>query len=216
MGAYEGWKKKREVIDWDDIDASGREPVEPGLYKAQCISAKRKAVAQGKPGFELQWQLLANEDGEEIEGTRVIYDTLALTTGAKGGAWKVKQVALAADVDPPEGDSEDDVQAFCDALLEQEVWIKIIVKPYQGRDYNRVGTYMSDEDVEGADEPQGDRPKGKKKAKKKATKKKAKARREEEEEEGDEEEEEEEGGDEDEDEEEEEDKPRRRRTRSRR
>lgn len=160
--AYKGWNDK-EKMDWDSIDSSGSVLVEEGVYFAVCKSAKKKATKDGKPALETIWQLQHNLDGEEVQSR--IYDTLSVKGGPGGGAWKVKQCALATDTELPATNSEDDVEAFGDALVDAECWVRVIVDRYQEKDRNKIGIYMTEEEAKGdSDEPEEKPAKGKKPA----------------------------------------------------
>lgn len=113
--ANNGWTSE-EAVNWNDVSTEPPPPLEDGIYRAIVVKAEPKPLGkENKPGIALQLQVEEQFGGGAVEPKRKLFDNVMMSAAA---AFKVKQLATAAGIEPPASFKFADVEAFCIALVD--------------------------------------------------------------------------------------------------
>jgi hypothetical protein len=115
MAGNTGWTSE-ESVNWNDVSTEPPPPLEDGIYRAIVVKAEPKPLGkENKPGIAIQLQVEEQFGGGAIEPKRKLFDNVMMSAAA---AFKVKQLATAANIEPPASFKFADVEAFCNALVD--------------------------------------------------------------------------------------------------
>jgi hypothetical protein len=115
-----GWTSA-DAVDWNEVSTEPPPPLNPALYKGLIVKAEPSPTKENKPAIAIELQIDKEYGGPDVSPVRKMFDNLTLT---KEAAFKVKQLAAAANVAPPANFGIDAVRAFCDSLVRRTTrWI---------------------------------------------------------------------------------------------
>ncbi len=112
------------MLNLDFSAVQSRDPLEPGWYLGRIDKIEEKTSSTGKPMLAVQYEIMANEDGDVVPGNRRVFENWVLTPEAM---WKVKQVFSALGLE-----AEAIVDIDTDELLGMTLMLKIVQDTYQG------------------------------------------------------------------------------------
>lgn len=142
MAGNAGWASA-DAVNWDDVSTEAPPPLADDCYVGLIAKAEPRPTKDGKPAISVE--LSANKifGGAELERARKVFDNVNLT---KETAFRVKQLAAAAGVEPPKNFGIDAVTAFCDALVEsQQVIFRTRQNTYKGRTNAKIDRYHTED-----------------------------------------------------------------------
>ncbi len=116
----QGWTTQQD-LNMDQVSTEPPPPLEAGIYRARVVEATPQPTKKGDPALRVVLQVFADIAGSEISPKRKIYQTAVLTQDA---AFRVKQLAVAAGVEPPKTSGFDDASTFAAELTGAEVLCK--------------------------------------------------------------------------------------------
>jgi hypothetical protein len=140
--ANAGWTSA-DSVNWDEVSTEAPPPLADNLYEGLIAKAEPRPTKDNKPAISIELSASKVFGGEELERARKVFDNLTLT---KEAAFRVKQLAAAANVEPPKNFGIDAVTAFCDALVESEkVIFRTRLNTYKGKTNAKVVQYHTEE-----------------------------------------------------------------------
>jgi len=140
---YKGWAGGDQV-DWDKVDSGSPTPLERGIYSCQVMAVTPQDTKDGKPSLALELEIQSKYGSDDDIPKRKLFDTFTMTTE---GLFKTKQFCEATDIEPPASTTYGDVCDFTEDMLDQEVYVLVGVRTFEGRPRNRVEFYIHDSDV---------------------------------------------------------------------
>jgi hypothetical protein len=151
-----GWTSA-DAVDWNEVSTEPPPPLNPALYKGLIVKAEPSPTKENKPAIAIELQIDKEYGGPDVSPVRKMFDNLTLT---KEAAFKVKQLAAAANVAPPANFGIDAVRAFCDSLVDAgPVILRSKLSEWQGKKNHKVDRYLSEEQAKlasaGGEQPSG-------------------------------------------------------------
>ena len=142
MSSNQGWTSE-ESVDWDNVSTEPPPPLAVGIYKGLITKAEPQPTKEHKPAIALQLQISEEYGGSSIEPARKMFDNVTLS---KEAAFRVKQLAASAGVEPPATFKFQDVEAFCVSLVEAgAVYLRSKHATFNGKTNHKVDRYLTEE-----------------------------------------------------------------------
>lgn len=142
-------------IDLSKTSVEGRKAVAAGPYNGKLVSVEPLKSKTNKPMVKLKINLHSSDDEglqEALpENGAVIFDNLMLEGGDSG--FRLKNICQVLGIEPPETQSLDDVNTFCEALQDASLPVMVGLRTYEGTDQNTVKYYGAEppkDDMNGA------------------------------------------------------------------
>lgn len=136
--ANKGWTRENKILEgdqtWDDINHLGPPPVEDGLYEVLIVETEAASSEKQNSMVKLQLRLDSRFQGESLKVPGRAYDQITIMAKT---AFKIKQAALACEVDPPESDSYEQTCKFAEDLLDKKCVVRIENEPNPKTGRNR-------------------------------------------------------------------------------
>lgn len=143
-GSNVGWTSA-EAVSWDDVSTEAPPPLADSTYRGVFVKAEPRPTSKGKPSISLELAVAGNYGGADFESPRKLFDNVMCT---KETAFRVKQLAAAANVPPPKSFGLDDVTEFCNALVEAQPVIFVTKQStYEGKTNAKVSKYLTEADA---------------------------------------------------------------------
>jgi hypothetical protein len=120
MSNNKGWTEEAD-INWDDVSTEAPKPIDADLYNANIVAAEFRKSNAGNPCVNLELAVTGVFQGDELSTPKKHYHTLVFTADC---AFRVKQAAVAAGVEPPKRASEEVLKEFGDSLVGAAVIVK--------------------------------------------------------------------------------------------
>jgi hypothetical protein len=140
--ANAGWASA-EAVNWDEISTEAPPPLADGCYDGLVAKAEPRPTKEGKPAISVELSATKLFGGAELDRPRKVFDNLNLT---KENAFRVKQLAASAGVEPPANFGIDAVIAFCEALVASErVIFATRQNTYKGKTNAKPSRYHTEE-----------------------------------------------------------------------
>jgi hypothetical protein len=137
-----GWTDQTQV-NWDDVSTEPPPPLPVAIYKAVIAKAEPGQTKKGdKNVINLELAVDGEFGGDALSPARKMFDSLTLSPEA---AFKIKQIAASANVQPPKNFGLDAVTEFCNALVDSSgVILRSKLDTYQGKTNHRVDRYFTE------------------------------------------------------------------------
>ena len=141
MAQNAGWTSQ-ETVNWDDVSAEPPPPLANGIYKALITKAEPSPTKENKPAIKIELLVDGVYGGDAVDPARKMFDNVTLV---KEAAFRVKQLAAAANVAPPASFGFADVEAFCAALCDAgPVWLRSKQNTWDGKVNHKVDRYLTE------------------------------------------------------------------------
>jgi hypothetical protein len=151
-GGNQGWTSA-ESVNWDDISTEAPPPLADDMYVGLVAKAEPRPTKEGKPAISVELSATGIFGGSDLDRPRKVFDNVNLS---KENAFRVKQLAAAAGVEPPKNFGIDAVNEFCNALCESDrVIFRTRQQTYKGKTNAKVDRYHT-EDSAKADKASGE------------------------------------------------------------
>lgn len=144
-----GWTED-EDLEMDKASTEPPKPLEAGFYRATVAeaSAERNPKTQ-KLAVKVVLKVSATHDGTQLDQKRNVRDSVPIT---KEAAFRAKQLAQAAGVNPPARSNFEEVSAFVANLLnsgEMFVQLKRVngTGQHAGKVFTNVGRYLTSDQL---------------------------------------------------------------------
>lgn len=140
-GTNVGWTTA-EAVNWDEVSTEAPPPIADGLWKGVFAKAEPRPTKDGKPAINLELSVINAFGGADLPSPRKLFDNVMCSAAA---AFRVKQLAAAAGVNPPKSFGLDDITEFCNALVEAPpVCFRSKQSEYKGKTNAKVDRYFTE------------------------------------------------------------------------
>ncbi len=118
------------VLNLDFSSVASRDPLEPGWYLCRISEIEEKQSSTGKPMLAVQYEVVSDDLGEPVEGSRKLFENWVLVDNA---LWKIQSVFKALGLP-----AEAIVDIDTDELVGLELMLKVVQDTYQGEIRNYI------------------------------------------------------------------------------
>lgn len=148
----QGWTQNESFDNWDDVSTEAPKALENNIYIGTIVKAEAQATKQkGKPSVKLEVSTTSVFQGDELPTARKLSDIVTVT---KEAAFKVKQLAQSAQVEPPRANGFDVLTDWATSLVGCVVIFKTKQENYQKdgetRTAARIDRYLTADQAEKA------------------------------------------------------------------
>lgn len=158
QGYAAGWKHSKE-LNWGGVKFGERKVALEGTYDAKVIKALPVESSTGKPMVKVTLEIIASDDPDLRESVGAkLFDQWLVVDDA--GGFRLKNFALEADVDPPEAQTYDIVNEWCENIVDKTVTVKVKRDSYKGEANAKIAHYGKEPPTDREEEEES-RPKGK-------------------------------------------------------
>lgn len=119
----------KDPMNLDFSSVPSRDPLEEGVYLLQIAEATEKTSSTGNPMISVTYDVLATQDGTDVEGSRKLWDNYSLQAQA---LFKLKELLSALGID-----TSAVVDLDTSDLVGQQVLAKVVQETYNGEIRNR-------------------------------------------------------------------------------
>ena len=130
------------MLNLDFSNVASREPLEPGFYHCRISAVEEKETqSTGNPMLVITYEVIGDEQGNVVEGSRKLWDNLVLTDKA---LWKVKAVFTALGIP-----TDEVVKLDTSELIGMELGVKVVQEMHNGENRNYTKGYKHINDLAG-------------------------------------------------------------------
>ncbi len=145
-----GWALDDD-LDIDNVSTKAPPPLDDGIYRFKVVSAEGELSQKGNPKASIALEVISRFGSDEPidsngKRSKKVYDNSVTFT--KDAAWKMKQLAIAAGIEPARRNNPEAVEAYCEALVGQEVIAEVVQNQSGARIFANVKSYYTEAEAQ--------------------------------------------------------------------